>query len=427
MKRLLALVLVALVIAADPTDALAAKKKKKKKKRSEDVSEVMPEPAAPAPEAPAAPPAAPPSLLDATPIIQESPAGADAPADAPFLQAQITDVQLKGPAKPALPIALDPPSLPVDLALIDPDPRTGRLPPNPSWDANFTFQAGSPDWTVLVGKSAARVRDGKATIAVPVRLGKSTHRITVIDPFGKVSEYDLTVTVEKSGPAATQGPEPKGFLVVGPVFYTRSISRSGTAVLVPSQVSGMYSGVRGIYRRRLIKEITQRIPGNPKFFWDNSGTLGTILSGDEAVRGFPIWADSRVTLELFQSGGLRVEGGAGLSFFMPGVAVAQAGDLEQFFGFMLSTRFGYPVSKKLFILTGFNFTLPSSDSSATDILVTQPIEAFLSLTTPRGSDGFWELRFKYFRIKTSGSVIRAGSFERVESFFGPEILWSKRF
>jgi hypothetical protein len=45
----------------------------------------------------------------------------------------------------------------------------------------------------------------------------------------------------------------------------------------------------------------------------------------------------------------------------------------------------------------------------------------------RSASGFLEFRLRYYHISTSGTVVGAGTYDRVETFLGPEVLWVWRF
>jgi hypothetical protein len=112
---------------------------------------------------------------------------------------------------------------------------------------------------------------------------------------------------------------------------------------------------------------------------------------------------------------------------MPLLKNAVAGDLSYFFGLTFTGRAAVPINDKLLLLGGISFSLPNASSEGRDTLIHQPLELFLSGSIPRGAKDFLELRLKYFRISTEGSVVGAGNFTRAESFFGPEVLWVWRF
>jgi hypothetical protein len=350
----------------------------------------------------------------------------DGPEKEPHAGAQITRVELRGPPKAAASLQLTSPNAPYDLAAPEGKPKSGE---KPTWNVQFVFRSATEELTLLTGKQAAKIDEGKATLTIPVSEGANTIRLTAIDPTGEVTEFDLLVQTESFDAAAGRVPEPKAFLVVGPVAYTRSISRAGTAVKTSNQgsSSAMMAGVRGIYRRRVAKELTDRLLGKVKSFADISATLGKTLSGDPGAEGMPRWADLRLTLEFLERAGFRLEGGAGFSYFSGGLSTTVPGDVDAFFGFLLSARVAYPLSKSLSAFAGVNAALPSAASADTNTLVSQPLEAFLAFSIPRGESGFWELRLKYYQIATKGTVVAAGSVDRKESFIGPELFMTWKF
>jgi hypothetical protein len=367
-------------------------------------SAASPEPgpsAAPSPLPSAAPSTAPSALPAVAPVYNSN-------------AAQVVSLELRPPAKPTVTINLVPLSLP--HVITESEEKNGAK----IWKLPLAFESPKEEVALLADREAAKVAQGHAVLRVPAHMGDNEIHITVVDPLGNVNEY--TARAKLAPVAVTQDVEPAGFAVVGPIGYERSISRSGSAI-DPTSAHAFVSGVRGIYRRRLFKDVTDRLPGKFKIFADGSGTLAKTFGGDPTAQGTPIWADARLTLEVYQASGFRIEGGAGFSFFAPGLSQSQPGDLDSFFGFVLSLRVGYPFTDNLSGLLGFATSLPASDSGQSDILVSQPLEFFLSLSTPRGNNGYLELRLKYYQITTNGTVLDAGTFSRKESYFGPEFLW----
>lgn len=327
--------------------------------------------------------------------------------------AQLDQVRWIAPSKPHITIQLLPPAVPLELKEAE----------DGSWTLPLTLQSSQDGFTLLHASQAVKPSEGKVRLEVPVKIGSNSIKVTAVDPYGKVEDYQLVAEVA----SVAAPPEPKGFFVVGPAFYSRSISRSGTAIATPTEASAWLTGVRAIFRRRLIKDLTDQVPITIKFFLDGSGTIGKTVTGDPLAQGLPIWADARLTMEVFHWGKFRIEGGAGFSFFMPNMSESLPGDLQNYLGFVLSGRVGHPITRNLSALAGINHGLASNAGGSTVTLVTRPLELFMSLSLPRGKEGFYELRFKYNQVKTVGSVVAAGGFERREVFFGPELLWSKRF
>jgi hypothetical protein len=328
----------------------------------------------------------------------------------------MTQIALLSPAKPIPDVALILPPLPFELPAV-----TGF---KPQWNVQIPFKVTNDSLSVIFENEPIDVETpGKTVLNLVLHPGANLFKLTTVDARGAPTIYEVQVQVE-----TTQLEEEAGaFLVGGPVAFAHSISRSGTAATVNGTSSSTLLGLRGIYRRRMAKDITDRLPGSLKLFFDGSGTLGRTVAGDDLSTGTIIWADTRLTLEVFQRNGFRIEGGAGFTFFTEFPTQSIPGDVQNFLGFVLSTRVGYPITPKLYVLAGVNFTLPSSSDTSTDTLVTQPFEAFLSTTFPRGTDGFYEIRIKYFNLSTTGTILNAGNFQRNEMFFGPEFLISKKF
>lgn len=346
------------------------------------------------------------------------------PAEPTRVEALITKMELRAPKDAPFSLQFIPLQLPFQLPVIElkPGDKTSPL----SWPLPLSFQSDKTGITLLFDKQAEKIRNGKSTLNFTAKIGTEKAKVTAIDSLGKVTEYELAIVTTRIENGAAPTGDPVAFLVVGPVVYHRAISRSGAAI-TSSEGSAVVPGIRGIYRRRAFKNMTDRLPGAFKLFFDGSGTIGKTVSGDALAQGLPIWGDARMTAELFQTSGARFELGAGLSYFRPGLSEQQAGDLQSFLGLVLSARVGYPITKSLFCLVGLNMVTPSTSSGTNDVLVSQPLEAFLSLSIPKGPTGFTELRFKFYRITTNGEIAGVGKFERAERFFGPELLFSKRF
>ena len=328
----------------------------------------------------------------------------------------MTRVALLSPAKSIPDVELILPALPFDLPAV-----TGF---KPQWDVQIPFKVTDESLSVIFENEPVDVETpGKAVLNLVLHPGYNSFKLTTVDARGAPTIYEVQVQV-----VSTQLEQEAGaFLVGGPVAFAHSVSRSGSAATVTGTSNSTVLGLRGIYRRRVAKDVTDRLPGSLKLFFDGSATLGRTIAGDDLSTGTIILADTRLTLEVFQSNGFRIEGGAGFTFFTEFPTQSVPGDVQNFLGFMLSARVGYPITPKLYVLAGVNFTLPSSSDTSTDTLVTQPFEAFLSTTFPRGADGFYEIRLKYFNVSTTGTILNAGNFQRNEVFFGPEFLISKKF
>lgn len=303
-------------------------------------------------------------------------------------------------------------------------------PASPSVRANnehvleVPFKLGSPSYSLLLGKSTVKSFSGAGILELELANapGKQEFAVTLVDIRGNTKTYRITAELE----LPDRDGDPKGFWLAGPVYFSRSVDRSGQASSVVGSSSASALGVRVIHRRRLFRDFTEQVPGKPRLFADLSSTLSKTIAGDTGAQGTPIWADGRLTLEIFGNDRMRFETGFGLTFFSPFPAESVPGDLDQFLGFLLSARLGYTLSPKLMALAGTNFAFPVTSDESGSTLTTQPLELFLSMGLKLRPDRALELRLKYFRLSTHGTVLNSGDFRKDDVFFGPEILYSIR-
>lgn len=310
--------------------------------------------------------------------------------------------------------------IPVQLAPVE---LPSELPDPPELAIILTSKISG--LTALLGKQAQAAKDNRITLTVRLLPGDATQRITIIDNSGTVAEYDLRSRVEAEQASTSAAPPPpaKAFVVTGPIAYSRKIKREGTAIANPSDRGAWTLGVRAVYRRRLIREITDLLPGSPKIFFDGTGVFGRSLSGSDASSGWPRWLDARLTVELFAVERLRLEAGFGGSYFSPGLSFVEPGDLEQFISAAFSVRFGYPVTNTALAFFGANVAIPSTITSADVALVSQPMDFFIAVSWMIRPARFLEFRLRHYRVSTSGTALGSGTYSRLETFTGPEVLW----
>ncbi|MGK5082750.1 hypothetical protein WDW37_05535 [Bdellovibrionota bacterium FG-1] len=328
--------------------------------------------------------------------------------------AELTRVEMVSRGSKAPFVQLVPQNVPI---LLEKAPEGG-------WLLSLRFRSELGELNILSGQQVKFLKRGEVTLPVRIQTGSNSIKITVVLATGATADYEVIADVKLLTPE--QG-DPRGFFIIAPLVYQRSISRQGSAITDPGTASAMMPGLRGIFRRRLFKNFTDRLPAKIKIFFDGSGTLGKTMGGDEGAQGMPFWGDARMTFELFQASDLRIELGTGYSIFAPMLTTSRPGDIEQFSGFVFSARLGYPLTKKLFGLMGGAMTFPSTANSTTSVFVSQPLELFASLSTPWGSNSFIELRLKYYALSTMGTIFQSGNLERKESYLGPELLWVNKF
>lgn len=296
------------------------------------------------------------------------------------------------------------------------------------WKFEVSMQSSDNEIYVLFGSDVFQPKDGKVIVSLPLQHGVNKHRLAVVDLYGKTIEYEARILVENTKKEEKNLTDVSSVLIVGPLIYHHSISRTGAGVTdVPS--SGFEVGVRGIYRHRLLKAITDRMQKNSKIFADLSAAIGKSVAGDSGIDGIPKWADARLTFEILQGSGFRFELGTGMSYFAAGLQKPVAGDIQNYFGFVLSGRAGYhfktPIS--FIALGGLNYGFPSTQVTSETIFTSHPVEVFLSLSFPRGMNGSWEFRLRLYELVADGLFEKVGSQTRTQTYLGPEFFWIKRF
>ncbi len=372
----------------------------------------------PTPKTGKAPPA---PAISPSPIPSSTPSGSPSPQPARIvgLLKKLELVPAQGSLKN--PLRLFGPKLPQEVS----------RPPNDekNWAVSFRVESEDPTLSLLHEKKALKLKKSAAELTLSRKEGKDRSTLSTVSLQGELQDYDLQTEIEVLKIEAGKEPEgplgePKGFALLGPTVMGHSLSRSGTAAAGSAgSFSGIITGVRGVYRRRVLQKLTDNLPGQIKVYLDGAGTIGYSIAGDSAAQGMPLWLDARATVNVYEHRKIRFETGLGTTFFMPILKNAVAGDLSYFFGLTLTGRVAVPLSPKLQLLGGVSFSLPNASTEGRDTLVNQPLELFLSGSIPRGERDFLELRFKYFQIKTSGSIVGSGTFSRSESFYGPEVLW----
>lgn len=253
------------------------------------------------------------------------------------------------------------------------------------------------------------------------KMGWNSVRINIVDRKGRLAQLQLQYHVEPISHKPPTGPAL--YLVAGPSIFSRSIERSGGTLQSAGSFKTYVAGVRGIARWQVFKNFTDRSLGKHNLYLDGSFSLGKTFGGSQEIAGMPFWMDGRLTGEIFEYRSIRFEMGAGVMFYRPGDYDPDPGDLTQYVGFLLSGRFRVAVSPKFALLSGILFPLPSSAETSEAALTTSPLELFLSASFVQSASRFFEIRFKYFAIPSSGSVAGAADFSRSETFLGSEFLW----
>lgn len=333
--------------------------------------------------------------------------------------AEIRSVAISRAPTGPIKLALLPVEYPIQLK-----PTEATTESRAVWRYLVRFSINRDDVRLVYQKLAFSPKNGEVAVRVPLRIGAVRHRIFIVDNFGKAFPFEITLDTSAKVPEA----EPTSFLVGGPVFYLRSVSRSGSALSGgATNQSGTVAGLRAIYRHRLFKTFTDAIPGKFRMFGDLNVVGSKTLGGEARLAGWPIWIDGRGTLEVFSGGGLRVEVGAGVSAYLPVLTAPQAGDVQSFISVMFSGRVGYPLGSRMLMLLGANVALPSSVSTTNVSLTSMPMDFFASIGYAFNKTTFMELRGRYYRINTSGTIVLSGDFTRLEQYYGPEILFVKSF
>ena len=332
-------------------------------------------------------------------------------------------------SRPSLGVAMEYKSAPYKLrvARARVDFETFEPLRSPRWKLKFKMlRVGSSSMQYSLDQKPIVFKNGSAHVPLVVIDGWNEFAIDGKDASGAVERHRLRINIKSE--IRKLYSDPHSFFVAGPSVFQRSITRSGEAAEAPGTVSGMVSAVRLIYRRRILKDLVDSVLLKRKLFVDFSATIGTRVAGDAGLAGLPMWADGRLSMEVFRFRSLRFEFGAGMTYFDPGLSVTQAGDVKSYIGFLFSGRFGIPLSKKLYLLNGILFSPAVEATAGGGSLSNLPLELFASFSIPRGKRGYFEIRLKYFSIHTSGLVDINGQgnyqrFDRLESYLGPEFLW----
>jgi hypothetical protein len=326
-------------------------------------------------------------------------------------------------------------------AVLPPLPHRLRKPDEyHQWNFSLMIRSGIPDLTVLHGTSAFKAIGNSFTLKLNLKTGQNVQRITTLSSSGETQDYNLVINVEShfQTPGLIELETKKSslqprielgnqFLVIGPAFYQLNVKSEGTAVLNPVSAQSSFLGIRGIYRRRAFIGLTDLIPWTIRAFWDGSFNGGRTLSGESIAQGTPIWADSQFTVELPITRQSRIEAGIGMSYYSPRFKVSSVGDFKQYAGFFSSARASYSPFSWGSVFLGFNLGTTANFYAEGGSLTVIPTEGFAGLSFPTFQRHFLELRYRYYEISSSGTVVNTGKFVRKETYYGPEILWVFNF
>jgi hypothetical protein len=313
-----------------------------------------------------------------------------------------------------------PPTLPVEVGSgIDDDQA--------QWTYNLTVKTPLPDSNFLSGKKVFKPTEGRGNIEIQLSPGENKIILTEIDPLGMTYDYEILAVVQKEISEVPMVGEPMSFLVGGMVFYSRSISREGTAIGEATEESAFMPAIRLIYRRRMFKSFSDLLPYRMKFFVDLSLVMGRTLSGDTHATGLPYWIDSRLTVEVYSWGRMRLETGFGATYFALGLDNPVPGDLTSFVGIVFSARVAYPLTERILGFAGANIATQGTHADKVATVSAQPIDVFLSGSYMLNPKNFLETRLRYFLVGSSGIVVNAGTVVRSERFMGIEFLWARVF